>query len=104
MISGSLIESQKISGRIFSKKSLKGTLVTNGKLNGRIFTSNVVKGSLKILENYDDYSGDYIFTPTIEGETVNTNDKHLTGDLHIKPIPMFEVSNEQGGTTIIIGG
>lgn len=52
---------------------------------------------------YEDYTGPYEVTPKVESQSLNTEDKHMAHDVTIKPIPYYEVSN-QNGKTIIIGG
>lgn len=54
--------------------------------------------------HYDIYSGQYDITalPRIE-QILRTNNKVLTQDIVIAPIPYYETSNEAGGYTVIIG-
>lgn len=49
------------------------------------------------------YDGDYAVTPTATGQTLNTKKKIMSDDVHIQPIPFFEVSNTSGGNTVYIG-
>ena len=50
----------------------------------------------------DMYEGSYSVTPKVEEQTIPTARKYLLEDMQIKAIPMFETSNEQGGTTVYI--
>lgn len=52
----------------------------------------------------DPYTGSYEVTPKVEqSTTLETANKVLAKDVTIRKIPQFEVSNESGGTTLIIG-
>lgn len=82
-------------------------------LNGRIFSTGTLKGSISASYNisgkimkpvgYDDYSGNYEITPSVDEQSLDVNDKRMTKDIVIKPIPYFKVSNEYMGETVIIG-
>lgn len=50
------------------------------------------------------YEGEYEVTPKVSEETtLPTKNKKLTADVQVKKIPQYEVSNEFGGETLIIG-
>lgn len=49
------------------------------------------------------YMGDYIITPKVEPQTMQTNGKVMEDDVTIKSIPFFNVSNMSGGSTVYIG-
>lgn len=49
------------------------------------------------------YTGDYTVTPDVVEQTLKTAQKKMTADVAIKKIPIWEVSNASGGTTINIG-
>lgn len=57
-----------------------------------------------IIIDLDEYTGEYTVTPlpTMD-QILRTRHKNLKHDIIIKPIPYVEVSNEAGGTTVIIG-
>lgn len=59
--------------------------------------SSVVGGS------YRKYDGDYIVTPTLEEQILETKHKALADDVTILPIPVQRFLNEYGGETVIIG-
>lgn len=62
-------------------------------------------GELHVVTNYvggELYEGDYAVTPKIDAQTMPTKDKYLIDDVTIKPIPIFEVSNNSGGNTVYI--
>lgn len=48
------------------------------------------------------YDGKYDITPTIDGETLNTENKLMEKNVNIRPIPFYEVSNASQGETIYI--
>ena len=50
------------------------------------------------------YEGEYEVTPkTYEETTLPTKNKKLTADVQVRKIPQYEVSNQSGGETLIIG-
>ena len=50
------------------------------------------------------YEGEYVVTPKVESDSVLfTNGKQMRQDVTVLKIPQFEVSNESGGKTLIIG-
>ena len=50
------------------------------------------------------YEGSYQVTPQFETQTLETSGLLMKADVIIKQIPIAEVSNNSGGTTVIIGG
>ena len=52
----------------------------------------------------DSYTGAYQVMPKIYGPVVlETKDKSMADDVTVLKIPQFEVSNEAGGNTLIMG-
>lgn len=49
------------------------------------------------------YTGQYIITPKTIEQVLPTDNKQLDDDIIVKEIPYKEISNPQGGNTIIIG-
>lgn len=50
------------------------------------------------------YDGDYTVTPKIyEATVLPTKEKTMREDVTVRKIPQFEVSNESGGITLIMG-
>ena len=49
-----------------------------------------------------EYAGPYEVTPTVDGFVLGTKDKSMSEDLSVLAIPYQEVSNPQGGETVII--
>lgn len=48
------------------------------------------------------YEGDYVVTPRVSEQVLQTADKLLSGDIKVKATPYYEVTNTDG-TTVIIG-
>lgn len=84
--------------------TLVGKLSPVGNLSARISESINLSGVVSVSTLYEEYVGTYSVVPTRATQTLNTDDKHLNGVISVSPIPYYEVSNLQGGTTIIIGG
>ena len=52
----------------------------------------------------DYYEGPYTFTSALfDTQIFQTEHKCMKNNIQIKPIPIHEVSNPQGGTTVTIG-
>lgn len=76
-------------------------------VSGNIATDNKqsVSGSIVIGSGYHQtYTGEYIVTPTVAGQTLETQNKLMTDDVTVEAIPYHEVSNLFNGLTITIGG
>lgn len=52
----------------------------------------------------DPYTGDYQITPQLESQTLETAQKYMVKDMEVNEIPIYSVSNNSGGTTVVIGG
>lgn len=57
-------------------------------------------GSIQV----DPYGGEYEVKPTLEGIQMETKNKRMVKDTTILPIPIYRVSNNSGGVTVVIGG
>lgn len=98
------LQNVKLTGRISVSVALTGNIKTDVKLAGRITPSSVkLSGNVSIPVGYEHYEGNYEATPKISEYTLDTKDKVMYSDFTVKAIPYYEVSNAQGGTTIIIG-
>lgn len=82
---------------------LVGQIIPQVTLVGTISNSGALIGTLHLPEGYEDYEGSYIITPGADSKTIATNDKHLSQDIVIEPIPYAEVSNDANGYTVTIG-
>ena len=89
--------------KVTSEGTLTGKIGSEGVLSGSIVSEVALSGSLSMPVGYEDYTGPYEVTPKVESQSLSTEDKHMTHDVTINPIPYYEVSN-QNGKTIIIGG
>lgn len=69
--------------------------------NGRVL---IVENGKWVCNDLPIYDGEYTVTPLADGEqTLLTKGKYNTRDITVKKIPYYEVSNDEGGTTINIG-
>lgn len=64
----------------------------------------VTTAPVTVVEGASAYTGTYTVTPDVEPITLATKDKLMADDVTVKKIPLWETSNTQGGTTILIGG
>lgn len=68
---------------------------------GRVLTAS---GGAAVWRDLPKYTGEYTVTPEVDtAQTLETAGKYLTNDVTVKAIPDYEVSNEAGGNTFIIG-
>lgn len=49
------------------------------------------------------FDGPYSVTPMVSGQTLETKDKFMRGNVEVTAIPFYQVSNPSGGSTIFIG-
>lgn len=69
----------------------------------RLFQSDF--GEVQTLTEFvggDPYVGDYAVTPKVEAQTMPTKNKVMLDDMTIREIPVYEVSNTSGGSTVYI--
>lgn len=50
------------------------------------------------------YTGSYNVIPKVKSQKLETKNKSMTNDINVEKIPYSEVSNPEGGKTIVIGG
>lgn len=55
-----------------------------------------------VYKDADPYTGSYEVTPKVEAQTMPTAQKLMTQDVTIKAIPIYNVSNNSGGSTVYI--
>ena len=68
---------------------------------GRVLTAS---GGVAVWQDLPKYTGEYSVTPEVDTvQTLETAGKYLTNDVTVKAIPDYEVTNEAGGNTFIIG-
>ena len=86
--------------------NLQGTIKAKGVLSGNIASSGQLMGAVVIPTSVhsETYDGEYVITPKLSEDVIlKTKAKVLRDDLTIRKIPQYEVSNESGGKTFIIG-
>lgn len=91
---------------------LSGSVISGGRvLSGEISSEEKrlggsIPGTLEF--HYSDaapeYAGPYEVAPTLDAQTLETSGFLMRENMTIKEIPIYEVSNNSGGTTVIIGG
>ena len=66
-----------------------------------------LKSAVTVIHETDGgeaYEGDYTVTPKVTRElTLETKRKVMKDDVTVKKMPQFEVANEAGGATLILG-
>ena len=68
---------------------------------GRVLTAS---GGVAVWRDLPKYIGEYTVTPEVDtAQTLETAGTYMTNDVKVKAIPDYEVSNEAGGNTFIIG-
>jgi len=53
---------------------------------------------------YPSYVGTYSVEPDVEAQILLTKKRIMEDNLTVQAIPLHEVSNQDGGTTVVIGG
>ena len=106
-------EEKVLTGKLLPPGSdLRGNLQPGGRvLSGQLASEDPLRGNLPgTLELHyspdavPEYKGSYEVTPDLNAQTLETAGQLMREDVTIKPIPIYEVSNTSGGTTVIIGG
>ena len=62
-----------------------------------------VESELVRVGDYEEYKGPYSVKPEKFEQKLPTADKHISKDILVKQVPFAAVSNNAGGTTVIIG-
>lgn len=71
------------------------------KIDGYVGSRNVISGK---LTDFPLYSGNFNVTPKLNGETIlKTMGRKMTVNVVVREIPLREISNLQGGETMLIG-
>ena len=90
--------------------NVNGIKIRNANFPNRITVSNsdkqniVVKNDAPIYIGGDPYTGETEWTPKANDQIIPIQGYFAPHNLTVKKIPYYAVSNEQNGTTIIIGG
>lgn len=77
--------------------------VTLSVANPSVISFRVESGKLVYMDR-EAYEGPCTVTPDIEAQVLPTAGKVVKEDILVEEIPVYEVSNQQNGTTAIIGG
>lgn len=105
-------DNQEIKGKLNSKV-VKGTIYDqNNKLKGTIQSGLSVLGSISGNDSlvativpstisFPNYDGEYIITPKVEEQILDTKNKITRENIEVKKIPYLETSNEYGYTITI---
>lgn len=60
-------------------------------------------GEFTDISRYEFYDGEYIVTPDVIAQNLDTDSKVMRDDVTVLAVPYTEVSNPDGGLTAIIG-
>lgn len=94
---GSLTAKAALGAKLRAKAALAGSIAAAASLAGEIAAA---QGDAVPI-----YDGNYTAEPKLfENVTLRTKDQKMTSDVTVSKIPIYEVSNEAGGLTLIIGG
>ena len=118
-LKGTIIAPARFIGQIEQTNTLKGTIDASydkayiGQLKavitdttnlvGKITGVNNLKGIVSLSEPVELYQGDYIITPKIRSQNMNTKNKKMEENVTVLAIPYYETSNLTG-KTVYIGG
>ena len=91
-ITGSITGENKITGEIRAGLSVVGTLNPSNQLIAILETASI---------SYPNYDGEYIITPRVDEQILETKNKITRENIEIKEIPYSETSNEYGYTITI---
>ncbi len=87
--------------------NLVGVLNETPHLTGKLNPCPALSGNLHILsfpEEARTYTGPTSVTPMVNSvSTLLTQNKYLKQNITVEKIPQFEISNDAGGYTLIIG-
>ena len=86
--------------------ALTGEVLTLPKMSGSVSTPKSLSGNVgakTINIGGRPYEGDYIVTPKVDQQKLDTKGTIMRDDVIIEEIPYAEVSNNSGGKTASIG-
>lgn len=84
---------------ILNSMPIKAQITTKKKIQGKIYIPKKI-GSPS--EDIKEYEGEYEVVPKLKGETLPTKERYMEADLVVKPIPIYETTNNSGGVTVYI--
>ena len=94
------MEDNVLRGSISTKRKVLSAAIqsnTNG-LSGTIPGTLIFHAS----DVKEEYEGPYEVIPKVEAQTLETAGKIMKSDVAVKAIPIYEVSNTSGGSTVYI--
>lgn len=80
-------------GLLTPQEDIVCELVPNEEITCEIAVPNIPSSEV--------YPGELIITPSTDDQTLDTKHKYIKGDIVVKEIPTYEVSNENGISFII---
>lgn len=96
------LNDDKLKGVISDRDKLIGTIESNLSVIGSIGTSNNLVAYIQgNTITYPIYDGEYIVTPRVTEQLLETKNKVTKDDITVKEIPYHEASNEYGYTATI---
>lgn len=113
-IVGALSNADGVTGRIYSDGGAVGAIApseemyaemeSEGHLVGDLVGESVMQGEVVIGNCIEapPYKGDYVITPKVDAQTMQTRARYMLDDVTVKAIPYYETANTYG-TTIYIG-
>lgn len=85
---------------------IEGAIVELPKVNGKVEKQNALSGTVgakTINIGGKPYDGDYVVTPRVSEQKLETKGAIMNDDVTVKAIPFFNVGNQSGGRTAYIG-
>lgn len=87
-----------ITARLIGQKRITARIAQKSPISAQMEGVSISQDSAEA------YEGSYTVSSSAAEQTLATANKKMTEDLQILPIPTFEVENQAGGKTFIIGG
>lgn len=91
-MNGTLTDALDIKGKLQTSININGILATDTNISGKLLLGTDVKTT---------YGGVYEITPSMDAQTINTNNKIMMDNIHINAIPYYEEPNQYGDTIYI---
>lgn len=85
--------------------ALTGEILTLPKMSGSVSTPKSLSGNVgakTINIGGRPYEGEYVVTPKVDQQKLDTKGAVMNDDVTILAIPYFETSNNSGGNTVYI--
>lgn len=85
---------------------IEGAIVELPKITGKAERQNALSGNVgakTINIGGTPYDGEYVVTPRVGEQKLETKGAIMNDDVTIKAIPFFNVGNQSGGSTAYIG-